>query len=217
MRIGIISDTHGLLRREVIEGLQGVDHIIHAGDIDKKEVLDELEKIALLTAVRGNAGKDWAVYLPEKALLEFEGNKIYVIHNKGKIDDFIMDLPIIIYGHSHKYSLTTKKNGQVWFNPGCCGKRKPDQEVSFAILEIRGKGNFSFEKKIVRTESSTSSLPKNIDSIISKAMKFSDKGVSHEEIAAKLKISEDLAEQICRMYFTHPGVDVAGILQRISN
>ena len=103
MRIGIVSDTHGLLRKEVIEDLKGVDHIIHAGDIDKKEVLDELEKIAPVTAVRGNADKDWAEYLPEKALLEFEGNKIYVIHNKGKIDDFIMDLPIIIYGHSHKY------------------------------------------------------------------------------------------------------------------
>ena len=108
MRIGIVSDTHGFLRREVIEGLQGVDHIIHAGDIDKKEVLDELGKIAPVTTVRGNADKDWAAYLPEKALLEFEGNKIYVIHNKGKIDDFIMDLPIIIYGHSHKYSLVEK-------------------------------------------------------------------------------------------------------------
>lgn len=216
MRIGIVSDTHGLLRREVIEGLQGVDHIIHAGDIDKKEVLDELEKIAPVTAVRGNADKDWAVYLPEKALLEFEGNRIYVIHNKGKIDDFIMDFPIIIYGHSHKYSMV-EKDGQIWFNPGCCGKRKPDQEVSFAILEIRGKSDFSFEKKNVKTGGSTSSFPKNIDSIISKVMKLSDKGASHKEIAEKLKISEDLAEQICRMYFTHPGVDVAGILQRISN
>ncbi len=91
------------------------------------------------------------------------------------------------------------------------------QEVSYAILEIRGKDDFSFEKKNVKTGSSTSSLPKNIDSIISKVMKLSDKGVSHKEIAEKLKISEDLAEQICRMYFTHPGVDVAGILQRISN
>ena len=217
MRIGIVSDTHGLLRREVIEGLQGVDHIIHAGDIDKKEVLDELKKIAPVTAVRGNADKDWAVYLPEKALIEFEGNKIYVIHNKGKIDDYIADLPIIIYGHSHKYSLVEKKLGQIWFNPGCCGKRKPDQEVSYGILEIRGRNVFSFEKKIIKGEDGTSSLPKNIDSIISKTMKLADKGASHEEIAAKLKISEDLAEQICRMYFTHPGVDVAGILQRISN
>ena len=216
MRIGIVSDTHGLLRKEVVEGLWGVDHIIHAGDIDKKEVLDELEMIAPVTAVRGNADKDWAVYLPEKALLEFEGNKIYVIHNKGKIADSADGASVIIYGHSHKYSLD-EKNGQIWFNPGCCGKRKPDQEVSFAILEIRGKDDFSFEKKIVKVKGNKSSYPKNIDSIISKAMKLADKGASHEEIAAKLKISEDLSEQICRMYFTHPGVDVAGILQRISD
>lgn len=216
MRIGILSDTHGLLRKEVIEGLQGVDHIIHAGDIDKKEVLDELEKIAKVTAVRGNADKDWAEYLPEKALLEFDGNRIYVIHNKGKIDESIPDAGIVIYGHTHKYSLV-EKDGQVWFNPGCCGKRKPDQEVSYAILEIRGKDDFSFEKRVVKVEGDDSSFPKNIDSIISKAMRLADKGNSHEEIAAKLNISEDLSEQICRMYFTHPGIDVAGILQRISN
>ena len=216
MKIAIISDTHGLLRPEVIEGIQSVDHIIHAGDIDKEEVLDQLEKIAPVTAVRGNADKEWAEHLPQKALLEFEGNKIYVIHNKGKITDNIADIPIIIYGHSHKYALD-QKNGQTWFNPGCCGKRKPDQEVSYAILEIRGKNDFHFEKKTIKSDNTTKSLPKNIDSIISKAMKLADKGASYKEIAMKLKISEDLSEQICRMYFTHPGVDVAGILQRISN
>ncbi len=215
MRIGIVSDTHGLLRKEVIEGLKGVDHIIHAGDIDKKEVLDELEKIAPVTAVRGNADKEWAKYLPEIAILEFEGNRIFVIHNKGKIAAPISAYPIIIYGHTHKYSLV-EKDGQTWFNPGCCGKRKPDQEVSFAILEIRGEGDFNFEKIIVKPESSTSSLPKNIDSIIAKTMKLAARGASYEEIAARLKIPEDLSEQICRMYFTHPGIDVVGILQRIS-
>ena len=70
---------------------------------------------------------------------------------------------------------------------------------------------------MVKADGNASSFPKNIDSIISKAMKLADKGASHEEIATKLKISEELSEQICRMYFTHPGVDVAGILQRISN
>ncbi len=74
---------------------------------------------------------------------------------------------------------------------------------------------YYIEKKIIKVDGSTSSLPKNIDSIISKTMMLADKGASYEEIAAKLKISEELAEQICRMYFTHPGVDVAGILQRI--
>ena len=87
MLIGILSDTHGLLRREVIDGFEGVDHIIHAGDIDNKQVIDRLEEIAPITVVRGNADKEWAEYLPETATVELLGNKIYVIHNKGKIFD----------------------------------------------------------------------------------------------------------------------------------
>ena len=215
MLIGILSDTHGLLRQEVIDGFEGVDHIIHAGDIDNKQVIDRLEEIAPVTVVRGNADKEWAEYLPETATLELLGNKIYVIHNKGKIFDDLAGISIIIYGHSHKYSLV-EKNGQAWFNPGCCGKRKPDQEVSFAILDISGPGEFEFQKRVIATAEQDSKLPKDIDRIISKAMDLTDRGKTHKEIAKKLKISEELAESICRMYLTHPGVDVAGIIQRIS-
>ena len=147
--------------------------------------------------------------------MELLGNKIYVIHNKGKISDDLAGISIIIYGHSHKYSLV-EKNGQVWFNPGCCGKRKPDQEVSFAILEISGPGEFEFQKRVIAPMGQGSKLPKDIDRIISKAMDLTDRGKTYKEIAKKLKISEELAESICRMYLTHPGVDVAGIIQRIS-
>ena len=215
MLIGILSDTHGLLRQEVIDGFKGVDHIIHAGDIDNKAVINRLKEIAPVTVVRGNADKEWAEYLSETAIEEFLGNKIYVIHNKGKISDDLTGISIIISGHSHKYSLV-EKDGQAWFNPGCCGKRKTDQEVSFAILEISGPGEFEFRKRVIDNASQDSKLPKDIDKIISKAMDMTDKGKSHKEIAKKLKITEALAESICRMYLTHLGVDVAGILQRIS-
>ncbi len=215
MLIGILSDTHGLLRQEVIDGFKGVDHIIHTGDIDNKSVIDRLKEIAPVTVVRGNADKEWAENLPETAIEEFLGNKIYVIHNKGKINDDLAGISIIIYGHSHKYSLADK-DGLIWFNPGCCGKRKPDQEVSFAILEISGPGEFEFRKRVIDSTNQDSKLPKDIDKIISKAMDLTDRGKNHKEIAKKLKISEELAERICRMYLTHPGVDVAGILQRIS-
>ncbi|WP_026517271.1 hypothetical protein [Butyrivibrio sp. MC2021] len=90
------------------------------------------------------------------------------------------------------------------------------QEVSFAILEISGPGEFEFRKRVIDNSGQDSRLPKDIDRIISKAMDMTDKGKTHKEIAKKLKISEELAESICRMYLTHPGVDVAGILQRIS-
>ena len=215
MRIGIVSDTHGLLRQEVIEGLRGVDHIIHAGDIDDKSVIEGLEKIAPVTVVRGNADKEWAKDIPESVTLDFLDNKIYLIHNKGKITQLPAEVSIVIYGHSHKYSLV-EKEGVVWFNPGCCGKRRPGQEISYAILEVNGREDFEFKKMVIANSDSDSKLPKNIDRIISKAMSMTDSGKSYQEIAKKLKISEELAESICRMYLTHPGVDVAGILQRIS-
>lgn len=215
MRIGIVSDTHGLLRQEVIEGLRGVDHIIHAGDIDDKSVIEGLEKIAPVTVVRGNADKEWAKDIPESVTLDFLDNIIYLIHNKGKITQLPAEVSIVIYGHSHKYSLV-EKEGVVWFNPGCCGKRRPGQEISYAILEVNGREDFEFKKMVIANSDSDSKLPKNIDRIISKAMSMTDSGKSYQEIAKKLKISEELAESICRMYLTHPGVDVAGILQRIS-
>ena len=215
MRIGIVSDTHGLLRQEVIEGLRGVDHIIHAGDIDDKSVIEGLEKIAPVTVVRGNADKEWAKDIPESVTLDFLDNIIYLIHNKGKITQLPAEVSIVIYGHSHKYSLV-EKEGVVWFNPGCCGKRRPGQELSYAILEVNGREDFEFKKMVIANSDSDSKLPKNIDRIISKAMSMTDSGKSYQEIAKKLKISEELAESICRMYLTHPGVDVAGILQRIS-
>ena len=216
MLIGIISDTHGLLRQEVKDELKKVDMIIHAGDIDRESLLDELKEISSsLTVVRGNADKEWAEDLPESAWVEILGNKIFVIHNKGKISEDVGDADIIIYGHTHKYSLV-EKDGQFWFNPGCCGKRKKDQEVSFAILEIRGKKDFDFRKVVIGNNEETEKLPKDIDKIISKAMKLTDKEKSYTEIAKSCKISEELAESICRMYLTHPGVDAAGILQRIS-
>ena len=216
MLIGIISDTHGLLQQEVKDGLKGVNMIIHGGDIDCQSVLDELSEISSsLTVVRGNADKEWAEHLPMSAWLEILGNKIFVIHNKGKISEDVGDADIIIYGHSHKYSLV-EKDGQIWFNPGCCGKRKSDQEISYAILEIRGKGDFEFREMVIGNDQKETKLPKDIDKIIAKAMKLTDKGKSYKEIARACKISKELSESICRMYLTHPGVDVAGILQRIS-
>ena len=216
MLIGIISDTHGLLRPDVIEALRNVDMVIHAGDIDNASVIDGLKELSPnLTVVRGNADKEWAEGIPESAWLEILGSKIYVVHNKGKITEDISKADIIIYGHTHKYS-QVEKDGQIWFNPGCCGKRRPDQEISFAVLEIRGKRDFEFRKVVIGNNQTETKLPKDIDKIIVKVMKLTDKGKSYKEIAKTCKIPERLAESICRMYLTHPGVDVAGILQRIS-
>ena len=98
MRIGILSDTHGLLRDEVVKALDGVDHIIHAGDIDRKEVIDSLESITPVTVVRGNADKDWAEHIPMTASIDLSGKRFYVIHNKAKIDSDLSGYDVIVYG-----------------------------------------------------------------------------------------------------------------------
>lgn len=214
MKIGILSDTHGLLRDKVMEALTGVDHIIHAGDIDRQEVIDSLESVAPVTVVRGNADKDWAGDIPVTASIDLSGKRFFIIHNKGKIDSGLSGYDVIVYGHSHKFSCV-EKDGQIWLNPGCCGKRKSGQEISLAIAEITGE-EIHFDKIVIdRSSSETSSIPKNIDSIIRKAMRLTDKGRSAEDIARSCSISLSLADDICRMYLTHPGIDVAGILQRI--
>ena len=104
MRIGILSDTHGLLRDDVMKALEGVDHIIHAGDIDRKEVIDSLESIAPVTVVRGNADKDWAEHIPVTASIYLAGKRFFIIHNKGKIEYDLSGYDVIVYGHSHHLS-----------------------------------------------------------------------------------------------------------------
>ena len=214
MRIGILSDTHDLLRKEVKERLAGVDHIIHAGDIDTPEVVEALEKIAPLTVVRGNADKDWAEHIPATSSVTLDGKNFFVIHNKGKLPEDIFGYDVIVYGHSHKYSLT-EKDGKLWFNPGCCGKRKKGQEVSFAIAEIN-EGEISFNRiSIPNGEEKEEGLPDNIDTIISKAIKQINKGKKPETVAKSCGISGELADEICRMYLTHPGIDIPGIITRL--
>ena len=214
MRIGILSDTHGLLRDEVKKGLFDVDHIIHAGDIDTSEVVEDLKHIAPLTIVRGNADKGWAESIPLNASVKLGGKRFFVTHNKGKLDVSLSGYDVIIYGHSHKYSLT-EKDGRIWFNPGCWGKRKKGQEITFAIAEIKD-GEIFFNRIDIPNGSKKESLPDNIDTIISKAIKLTDKGKNPEVIARSCGIDMELANEICRMYLTHPGIDIQGIITRLT-
>ena len=224
MKVLIVSDTHRSNANyfKVLE-LVKPDMVIHCGDIEGSEVAISQAAQCPVYMVSGN--NDFFTELPPEVELSIGKYKCLITHGHryhvSMGPELIMDearargFDVVIYGHTHKYSLV-EKDGQIWFNPGCCGKRKKDQEVSFAILEIRGKKDFDFRKVVIGNNEETEKLPKDIDKMISKAMKLTDKGKSFEEIAKTCKISEELAESICRMYLTHPGVDVAGILQRIS-
>ncbi len=145
--IGIISDTHGLLRPEVVERLKTCDAILHAGDINKPEILDALRAIAPLYVVRGNNDKDWAEGLPISLTVEIGGLRFFMIHNKRDLPQNLGDVQVIVFGHSHKYFEQTI-DGRLWLNPGSCGRRRFDQEISFAVMKIEN-GMWSVEKVVL--------------------------------------------------------------------
>jgi uncharacterized protein len=138
MRIGIISDTHGLLRPEAVELLRGSEHIIHAGDIGSSEIISALETIAPVTAIRGNIDTQaWARRFPETEAVELGGVSIYVIHDVNALDlnPQAAGFAAVISGHSHVSKQETK-NGVLYFNPGSAGPRRFKLPVSVGRLEI---------------------------------------------------------------------------------
>ena len=137
--IGVISDTHGLLRPEALATLQGSDHIIHAGDIEDPAILDRLAEIAPITAVRGNVDHGaWAEKIPETNVLEVEGVSIYVLHVLDQLDlkPEAAGFAAVVYGHSHVPKQEVK-NGVLYFNPGSAGPRRFKLPVSVGRLRIQ--------------------------------------------------------------------------------
>ena len=136
--IGVISDTHGLLRSEALAALQGSDYIIHAGDIGDPDILIQLEAIAPVTAVRGNVDHDkWARDLPETNILEVGSTAIYVLHDVGRLDldPRAASFAAVIFGHSHRPS-QEMRNGVLFFNPGAAGPRRFTLPVTIGRLRI---------------------------------------------------------------------------------
>lgn len=218
-RIAVISDTHGLLRPEVLEQLKGCEMILHGGDIDRQSILNTLEQIVPVHAVRGNADKEWAASLPATLSLELYGIKIFMIHNKKQLPKELPDADVIIYGHSHKYE-EQREGGRLWLNPGSCGPRRFTLPITMAILEIGGDGSLRVEKidlphQKTQTRQQREAFPPDIKSVIETVMRDAQHGRSIDEIARRNHIEKELAEQICRMYFTHPGVDADGIMTKL--
>ncbi len=146
--VGLISDTHGLLRPEAITALEGSDMIIHAGDIGSPRVIDELEAIAPVVAVRGNMDNEgWSYTLKRSEVVELNGQMLYVIHNVGMldIDPSAANIRAVIYGHSHRPAVN-KEGGLLYINPGSAGPRRFRLPVSVALLHIKGK---KFDAQII--------------------------------------------------------------------
>jgi putative phosphoesterase len=143
MKLGIISDTHGLLRPEVIPALKGVEHILHLGDVGKPSVLSALEEIAPVTAICGNVDHEGVCgKLPETEVFLAEGHYIYMLHDLKTLhlDPAAAKFGAVLYGHTHVPNFHTKK-GVLYFNPGSCGPRRFELPVTVGLLTVNAGGD----------------------------------------------------------------------------
>ena len=149
MRIGVISDTHGLLRPEVAPALAGVERILHLGDVGKVSILRELEKIAPVTAIRGNIDREGPCgELPETEVVLVADRYVYMLHdlNTLHLDPAAGRFAAVLFGHTHMPNFY-KRKGVLYFNPGSCGPRRFDLPITVGLLTIGDDGEF--EAKIV--------------------------------------------------------------------
>ncbi len=138
MLVGVISDTHGLLRPEAVAALREVEHILHAGDVGEAAILDELGEVAPVTAIRGNVDRGGRCgRLPEAELVELGGQHIYMLHDRMSLDldPVAAGIAAVVCGHSHKPAIERAK-GVLYFNPGSAGPRRFSLPVSLGFLEI---------------------------------------------------------------------------------
>ncbi|MBD8530113.1 MULTISPECIES: YfcE family phosphodiesterase [unclassified Massilia] len=142
MRVGLISDTHGLLRPEALDFLAGCDHIVHGGDIGNADILARLAQIAPLTTVRGNNDREaWARAIPVTATLKLGKVALYAIHDLKEldVDPAAAGVRIVVSGHSHRPS-SVEQDGVLYINPGSAGRRRFSLPISAAELIIEGDG-----------------------------------------------------------------------------
>jgi len=138
VKIGIVSDTHGLLRPEVAPILKGVERILHLGDVGKPSILEELGKIAPVTAIRGNVDREGSCgKLPETDVVLIEGHYLYMLHDLKTLhlDPAAAKFAAVLSGHTHVPNFHTKK-GVLYFNPGSCGPRRFELPVTVGLLTI---------------------------------------------------------------------------------
>ena len=153
MKIAVVSDTHGLLRPEVLPRLKDADSILHLGDVGDPQILDTLREYAPVTAIRGNIdSKGPCSRLPETEVVLIEGGYIYLLHNIDALhlDPAAAKFSAVLYGHSHKAEIRRHK-GVLYFNPGSCGPRRFNLAVTMGYLHVAEDG--SIEPEIVSLES----------------------------------------------------------------
>jgi hypothetical protein len=151
MLIGVISDTHGLLRPEALAALRGVEHILHAGDVGDIAILDALREIAPVTAIRGNVDMSGAcAQLPATDVVELGGQLFYLVHSVHDLDinPVAAGVAMVVSGHSHKASVSVK-DGVVYFNPGSAGPRRFSLPVTVGFVTVEDGVEASVKELVV--------------------------------------------------------------------
>ena len=220
VRIGILSDTHGLLRREVRNALQGVEVILHAGDVGDKRVLEDLKKIAPVLAVKGNADEGGSCGdLPGFLDVSLEGLRVAMAHRKKDLPEDLSAFGLAVYGHTHRYE-REEKDGCLLLNPGSCGPGRLFLEPSLVLADLEGH--------TVRTEKilpgqrgqgrpgkgqmpEEGRMRETVELIVREVRRRRSVG----EISRRHGLSPELVEQVTRLLLTHPGVDTDGILRKM--
>jgi len=146
-QIAILSDTHGMLREHVMAELAEADCSIHAGDINTLYIVETMRKLGETYVVRGNNDKEWAEDLPESITVTIEGVRFFIVHNKKDVPKYLTNVDVVIYGHSHKYSAEII-NGVLFLNPGSCGKRRFDLELTMCRMTVDA-GYYRYEKVMI--------------------------------------------------------------------
>ena len=144
MKLAILSDTHGLLRPQVVEHLKTADAILHGGDINKPAIVEQLQQHAPIYIVRGNNDKEWAEDIPHDLTVTLEGITFFMVHNKKEVPADLSGVNVVVFGHSHKY-VQEEKDGLLWLNPGSCGPRRFHQEITMMMVKIED-GTIQVEK-----------------------------------------------------------------------
>ena len=215
LRIGVLSDTHGLLRPEVLSALVGCGAILHGGDINRQEILDELSKIAPVYAVRGNNDREWAEHIPSFLDFGLAGLRVYMTHKRKDLPASLDAWDLVVCGHSHRYE-ETRAGHTLLLNPGSCGPRRFNQPITLAMLEV-AEGRIAVRRIDIPHQGRAVAAPRAVDlrTQIETVMRETQKGRGPGEIARRHGWDEALVGQIVRLYVTHPGVTAEGIMGKM--
>ena len=216
IKIGILSDTHGLLRPQVLQAFEGCSMILHAGDIGREQILDTLSRQGSVYAVRGNTDYGWAERIALFQDYTVHGMRFYITHRKEDLPWDLTPYDLVVYGHTHRYD-EKRVAGTVMLNPGSCGPKRFFENVTCAVAAWDEQTrSLSVRRILLEEEPSRNVRPLPVEPAqIERVIRLVQKGKTVAQIAAGCNMDPKLAEQICRLYLTHPGVDAEGILAKM--